>query len=170
MNMRELIERAAAKMGTNAALAQGLGMHQNRLSEWKRGTRKPEANEIAYLASVAGLPVLETVAEIEAQLDDRFTAVWREALGKLKAAGVAAVLVLASLPHQEARAGVLQLQDMHSFQQQNANMLRSLRRAAGRMRAWMKALICSVKQPSHGPRYTHGCMRWHHTWSAPKGD
>ncbi|MHB1702054.1 MAG: helix-turn-helix domain-containing protein [Acidobacteriaceae bacterium] len=115
MDLRELIEKAAERAGTSAALAGELGMHQNRLAEWKKGKRRPDANEIAFLAKTAGLPILETVAEIEAQLDNRFTAVWREALGKLKAAGVAAVLVLASLPHQEAKAGVLQLQNMHTL-------------------------------------------------------
>lgn len=96
MTLIELIELAAAKKGTLGKLAEGMGRHQNRITEWKKGASKPDANEVAYLAECAGLPVLQTVAEIEAQLDDRYASIWREALGKLTAAGVTAAVVATS--------------------------------------------------------------------------
>lgn len=94
MTLIELIEQAAARAGSHGELAKLLDRHQTRLSEWKKGKQKPDAHEVAFMAELAGLPVLETVADIEAQLDDRYAAVWRNALGKLKAAGVAAGVVL----------------------------------------------------------------------------
>ena len=92
MTLTELIERAALNAGSLKQLAEAMGKHQNRLTEWKKGTHKPDAHDIAFLARKAGLPVLETVAEIEAQLDDRYASIWREALGKLRAAGIAATV------------------------------------------------------------------------------
>lgn len=86
----ELIDKAAEEMGSQRALAAAMNKKPPRLSEWKSGEAKPDAHEIAFLARKAGLPVLETVAEIEAQLDSRYSEIWREALGKLKAAGIAA--------------------------------------------------------------------------------
>lgn len=93
MTLSELIDAAVEKMGSRRAVAEGLQMNPNRLTDWKAGTRKPDAHEIAYLAKVAGLPVLATVAEIESQLDERYASVWKEALGKLTAAGVAASIL-----------------------------------------------------------------------------
>ena len=90
MTITELIDRAAVAAGGQKALAAKMEKNPSRLSEWKKGRQKPDAHEIAFLAKVAGLPVLSTVAEIEAQLDDRYASLWREALGKLTAAGVAA--------------------------------------------------------------------------------
>lgn len=90
MTLQELIELAVEKLGSRQAVADGLHQDKQRLTDWKAGRRKPDAHEVAYLAKVAGLPVLATVAEIESQLDERYASVWREALGKLKAAGVAA--------------------------------------------------------------------------------
>lgn len=90
LTVETLIANAAAAAGSLKALASEMDRHQNRLTEWKKGERKPDAHEIAFLARKAGLPVLETVAEIEAQLDSRYSEIWREALGKLKAAGIAA--------------------------------------------------------------------------------
>lgn len=80
MNVKELIELAAQKVGEQKMLAGGLGMHHGRLTDWKAGRRRPEAAEIAYLADIAGLPILETVAEIEAQLSERHSNVWLKAL------------------------------------------------------------------------------------------
>ncbi|MEK8084892.1 transcriptional regulator [Aquabacterium sp. A3] len=108
MTLTELIEQAAARAGSHGELAKLLDRHQTRLSEWKKGKQKPDAHEVAFMAELAGLPVLETVAEIEAQLDERYAAVWRSALGKLKAAGVAAgaVLILGTMATPEkANAG-----------------------------------------------------------------
>ena len=94
MKLIELIDKAAEAKGSLGALAASMNKAQTRLSEWKKGERKPDAHEIAYLAECAGLPILETVADIESQLDERYATIWREALGKLRAAGVAATVTL----------------------------------------------------------------------------
>ena len=80
MNVKELIERAGSAIGGQKALAEGLGMHHQRLTDWKAGRRKPDASEIAYLADIAGFPILETVAEIEAQMSERHGDLWQKAL------------------------------------------------------------------------------------------
>lgn len=95
MDIRTLIDLAAANAGSKAALAREMHKQAPRISEWYSGERKPDAHEIAYLAKCAGLPILETVAEIEAQLDERYAEIWRAALGKLRAAGVAAAYITA---------------------------------------------------------------------------
>lgn len=92
MNLNDLITLAADRTGSLKELAAEMGKHQNRLSEWKRGAAKPDASEIAFLAERAGVPVLQKVAEIKQQLDSKYASIWREALGKLTAAGVAATV------------------------------------------------------------------------------
>jgi hypothetical protein len=90
MFLKDLIELAKEKAGSYGALASMLDCHQNRITDWKNGTRKPDAGKIACMAACAGLPVLETVADIESQLDEINSHVWRSALGRLRAAGVTA--------------------------------------------------------------------------------
>lgn len=90
----DLIDKAAEAEGSQRALAAAMNKKPPRISEWKSGEAKPDAHEIAFLARKAGLPVLETVAEIEAQLDSRYAEIWREALEKLKAAGIAASVAI----------------------------------------------------------------------------
>nr|WP_315848087.1 helix-turn-helix transcriptional regulator [uncultured Rhodoferax sp.] len=97
MTLIELIDAAKQKKGSLGAVAAGLSMDQTRLSDWKKGRRRPDANEIAYLAECAELNVLETVAEIQGQMDERFTHIWAKALGNLRAAGVAATVTMAPL-------------------------------------------------------------------------
>lgn len=94
MTLTELIDQAAAKKGGKGELARLMKKAPARVSEWVSGERKPDAHEIAFMAECAGLPVLQTVAEIESQLDERYAPIWREALGKLAAAGVAATMVM----------------------------------------------------------------------------
>lgn len=90
MNLSHLIEEAARAAGGKKQLAAELNKHPSRISEWVAGRQKPDAHELAFMAARAGLPVLETVAEVEAELDPRYSSIWRAALGKLRAAGVAA--------------------------------------------------------------------------------
>lgn len=94
MTLSELITKAAEKCGSHKALATELGVNQSRFSEWKKGMHRPDVSVIAFLARKAELPVLETVADIEAQIDERYSFIWAEALGKLKAAGVAATVAV----------------------------------------------------------------------------
>lgn len=93
MTLQDLITHAAERAGSRKKLAERMQKHQNRLTEWDKGVAKPDAHEIAFMAALAELPVLQTVAEIESQLDSRYADVWRSALGKLTAAGVAASLI-----------------------------------------------------------------------------
>lgn len=93
MNISDLIEVAAEKVGSQGALAAQMGKSPARLSEWKKGKHRPEPGEIMRLAELAGLPTVTTLLEIEAQLDEKHSTLWRTALGKLTAAGIAASFV-----------------------------------------------------------------------------
>ncbi len=94
MDLPELLDAAKRRKGSLKEIATDLGMHPNRLSDWRAGRLKPSASEVAYLAECAGLPVLETVADIESQLDSQHAGIWKRALGNLRAAGVAATVIL----------------------------------------------------------------------------
>lgn len=117
MTLSELIEVAAASVGNQLDLAKEIGKHPSRISEWKKGKHKPEAGEIVRLAEIARLPVLQTLAEIESQLDEKNSQVWRNALGKLTAAGVAASVVAAlAFPAKDAEAHILAANNSNSAQ------------------------------------------------------
>jgi transcriptional regulator with XRE-family HTH domain len=84
MNIVELIDAAKKRKGSMHAVAAGIKMDQTRLSDWKAGRRKPDANEVLYLADVAGLPVLETLADVAGQLDPRYAEIWKRAVSELR--------------------------------------------------------------------------------------
>ena len=84
MNIAELINRAKEHAGGYEPIAEGLKMSKKRLSDWKGGSRKPDANEIAYLADIAGLPILETVAEVQKELSDDYAELWEKAKEEIK--------------------------------------------------------------------------------------
>lgn len=91
MQVSELINRAKQASGLSLGeMANELNVHQNRITEWKKGTRRPDAGEIAYFAEKAGLDVAETVMDVERSFDPRFAAIWERALGNLRAAAAAA--------------------------------------------------------------------------------
>lgn len=94
MTLNELIAAAKQKSGTLGAVATALGISQTRISEWKKGKYKPDATAIAQLAELADLPIFQTVAEVECSMDDERARVWAKALGNLRAAGVAATVML----------------------------------------------------------------------------
>ncbi len=94
MDIAELIERAKKATGSQLAVGEKIGRPHSRISEWKAGRRKPDAADIMLLAEVAGLPPLETLAEIECQLDADRASVWQRALSSLRAASVTAALAL----------------------------------------------------------------------------
>ncbi|WP_175953600.1 helix-turn-helix transcriptional regulator [Burkholderia sp. BCC0405] len=94
MNISDLIEQARSSTGSLGALAEVIGKPQSRISEWKKGTGKPSATDIMLMAEVAGLPPLETLAEVESQLDADRASVWQRALSSLRAASVTAALAL----------------------------------------------------------------------------
>ena len=98
MDTKTLIDLAKKNSGMSLGdMAKELGYHQAKITEWKKGTFEPSAGVLAYFAEKAGLPVLETVAQIEEQFDPRFAHIWAKALGNLRAAGVAATVTLIPL-------------------------------------------------------------------------
>ena len=97
MDIAELLDAAKRKQGSNAAVADKLGYHYTKLSHWRSGRYKPDATEIMLLAELAGLPPFETLAEIECQLDSDRASVWQRALGNLRAAGIAAGVVIGTV-------------------------------------------------------------------------
>lgn len=72
MTLNELIDAAAEVTGGKGPLAKEMGKAPARVSKWVSGKYKPDASEIAFMAKLAGLPVLQTVADIEQQLDSRY--------------------------------------------------------------------------------------------------
>lgn len=92
MELIDLIDAAKAKRGSYGAMAADLGKHQGLISRWKKGLEKPDATEIAYMADTAGLPIMETVAEIESQLTPQFAALWHKALRSTRTATESAKL------------------------------------------------------------------------------
>jgi len=84
MNLLNLIEEASRAKGSAMELARCMKKAPARITEWKKGRAKPDAGEVAYMAKAAGLPVLITVAMIEAELHPEKAEIWKEALGELK--------------------------------------------------------------------------------------
>lgn len=85
MNVKELIEAAASSSKqTQNDLAKELGIQPARISEWKSGKQKPDASEIAFFAEKAKLSVLQTVAEIEAELRPELGHIWKKAVRELR--------------------------------------------------------------------------------------
>ncbi len=84
MNLLNLIEEAIRAKGSAMELARCMKKAPARITEWKKGRAKPDAGEVAYMAKAAGLPVLITVAMIEAELHPEKAEIWNEALGELK--------------------------------------------------------------------------------------
>lgn len=107
MNFLELLSKAADKTGSQKELAERLGIDAPKISEWKKGKYKPSAEHIALLAEIAGLPVLQTLAEVQADGNPTAAGVWKRALETLKAAGMTALIFLVfglTFPGQKAEA------------------------------------------------------------------
>lgn len=83
MNVKELVSAAEAKKGRKE-LAREMGMNPNRLSDWKAGSRKPDATEVLYMAAAAGLEPEATLAEVMAELDPRYRGIWANMARKLR--------------------------------------------------------------------------------------
>ncbi len=80
MLISEIIEKASLKTGGKVKLAEKINTHKNRISDWTSGRRKPEAAEIALLAEIADMPILETVARVEMEVNDKYKDIWTRAL------------------------------------------------------------------------------------------
>jgi hypothetical protein len=90
MNITELIALASIRSGkTRGALSKEMGFaEQSKLSRIANGIKPPTASEIVYLAEQAQLPALETLVEMECQMEPQYSVVWRRALSHAKAAAV----------------------------------------------------------------------------------
>jgi DNA-binding transcriptional regulator YiaG len=85
ITVTSLIDAAKEKSGqTLGDFAKELDRNQTRISEWRTGKSKPDANEIAFFADKAGLPVIQTVAELEADLNPRYAYIWKKAVSELR--------------------------------------------------------------------------------------
>jgi ribosome-binding protein aMBF1 (putative translation factor) len=85
MNIQELVDAAVKNSGTaQADLAKELDLAPARISEIKSGKRKTDTNEMAFFADKAGLAVMETIAQIEAELNPRYAMIWKKAVSQLR--------------------------------------------------------------------------------------
>ncbi|MDO8699125.1 MAG: helix-turn-helix transcriptional regulator [Rhodoferax sp.] len=85
MFIYELIDKAKKTSGLNLGkMASEMHIPQSKFTAWKKGEYKPSASEIAYLAEKAQLSVLETLADIEAQLRPELADVWKRAVRQLR--------------------------------------------------------------------------------------
>ncbi|QTO42801.1 transcriptional regulator [Burkholderia latens] len=94
MKIGELLDAAKRKQGSLGSVAKQMDIEQSRLSKWRAGLLKPDAAQVMLLAEMADLPPFETLAQIEQELDAKNASVWARALGNLRAAGVAATVIL----------------------------------------------------------------------------
>lgn len=85
MNVKELIDAAVNTSGTpQTELAEEMGIAPARISEMKSGKRKPDVNELAFFADKAQLSVLETIAQIEKDLNPSYAQMWDKAITQLR--------------------------------------------------------------------------------------
>lgn len=85
MNIKELIDAAVKNSGTaQSDLAKELDLAPARISEIKSGKRKADTNEMAFFADKAGLAVMETIAEIEAEQNPRYAQIWKKAVSQIR--------------------------------------------------------------------------------------
>ncbi len=76
--LTELIEKAKTALGSYGKVAEGCEVRPSIVSEWKSGIRKPTAYQICYMAEIAGLNPLDTLAEIQAELDKEKANYWNK--------------------------------------------------------------------------------------------
>jgi DNA-binding CsgD family transcriptional regulator len=82
MTMAELIALATVRSGkSKGEIARELGyQHQTKISRLANGEVRPNASEIVYLAEIANLPPLETLAEFESAANPHLAQAWKQAL------------------------------------------------------------------------------------------
>ncbi len=76
--IKELIEKAKFSLGSYEKLAEATGVRPSVVSEWKAGKRKPDAFKICYMAEIAGLNPLDTLAEVQAEIDKDNSSYWNK--------------------------------------------------------------------------------------------
>ena len=60
--VKTLIAKAAEKLGSQAALARELGVHRSQITNWKSGTDKCQAADLAAIAYLAGFNAMNILA------------------------------------------------------------------------------------------------------------
>lgn len=60
--VKTLIAKAAEKLGSQAALARELGVHRAQITNWKNGTDKCQAADLAAIAYLAGFNAMNVLA------------------------------------------------------------------------------------------------------------
>lgn len=76
-----LIAKAKTTSGLKLGdMASEMHVAPARLSEWLKGSREPTADQIAYLADKAELPIIETVAAMRPE----WAHVWKRASDKIR--------------------------------------------------------------------------------------
>jgi transcriptional regulator with XRE-family HTH domain len=85
MLINEIIAKASEIKGGKQKIAEEINIHPARISDWLAGRRKPEAAEIAILAEMAGMPILETIASVEEELNDKYKDIWKRAVTEWRA-------------------------------------------------------------------------------------
>ena len=76
--IRELIEKAKDVCGSYENLAKRIGVLPPIISYWKSGKRKPDSFNICYLAEIAGLNPLDTLAKVQAEMDKDNSSYWNK--------------------------------------------------------------------------------------------
>ena len=82
--VKTLIAKAAEKLGSQAALARELGVHRSQITNWKSGTDKCQAADLAAIAYLAGFNAMNILAAATLKEHDgtQKGAVLNAALGK----------------------------------------------------------------------------------------
>ena len=90
---KTLIDKAADRCGSKAAIARQLGIPQPHVMDWQAGRRKAQPHDIAALAELAGLDAIKFLAQ--AQINElegsKKGQVLARALGKFALATGAAI-------------------------------------------------------------------------------
>lgn len=130
MEINELLDKAKNKsnLSSDYALAKALGVKTGHVSGWRKGTRHPSNTEAVQLATLAGLPEMEVIAEIELRTanSEKKKEFWKnyiESRGVAACLGLTALGIALILTPETANASVLHLQNydaqMQTFDSRN---------------------------------------------------
>jgi plasmid maintenance system antidote protein VapI len=118
MEIKELIERAKtrANLQSNYALAKALGIPQSSVTGWLKGNRHPSTDEAVQLATLAGLPEMEVIAEIELRTanNEKKKEFWKhyiESRGLIATVVFTGLAISLLLKPEPSQASVLHLQN-----------------------------------------------------------
>jgi len=118
MTLNELIDKAKtrANLPSDYALAKALGVKSGHVSGWRKGARHPSNDEAVQLATLAGLPEMNVIAEIEYQTatTEKKKEFWKCYLEQHGITAALCMTVMAAsilATPKPAQASVLQLQN-----------------------------------------------------------